>query len=122
MAYSNCQIFIKGKKQPILNKVRVPTGFYANAKGLLGTKALAQDEAMLFRNCQSIHMFGMKIPLDIIFLAKDGTVLKMIENLKPWKIAGCFKSKMTLEMATGTIKKHSIETNMKLEIGIYTII
>ncbi len=116
MSYKYCNIYKSGNKDILFNNVRIPNSFYHNAKGLLGESDLQENSGMLFENCKSIHMFGMKIPLDIVFLAQDGEVLKYVKNLKPWGIAFCFKASMTLELPVGTIVKQSLKNNMKLEI------
>jgi uncharacterized membrane protein (UPF0127 family) len=117
MSYKICNIKKDGSNESVLYKnVRIPIGFYHNAKGLLGTKELKENTGMLFKNCNSIHMLGMKIPLDIIFLKEDGTIVKCVNNLKPWKIAFCMKAKMTLELPSGSIKKVKLKPNIKLEI------
>jgi len=116
MSYNYCDIYLSHLDKAILTKVRIPNSFYHNAKGLLGEKHLKEDTGMLFKKCSSIHMIGMKMPLDILFLAKDGTVLKCVNNLQPWKIAACFKASTTLELASGSIKKLGLIVGTKLEI------
>ena len=109
-------MYIKGRSKPILRRVRIPKGFYHKAKGLLGEKRLEKDTGMLFTNCNSIHMMGMRYSLDLVFMSKEGFVLKCQENIPPWRIAWCLKSFMTLELAAGSIKNNGIKTGMKLEI------
>lgn len=116
MSYKYCQIKIKGSKVPFLTDVRIPQNFFHKAKGLLGVKSLNEKSGMLFKNCNSIHMIGMRTPLDVIFLTKDSVVRKIYENLQPWKIAYCFGSHLTLEMPVGSIQKVGIKPDMKLEI------
>ena len=71
---------------------------------------------MLFKNCNSIHMMGMKIPLDIVFLDTGGTIIKCISELQPWRAAICLKGSMTLELPAQSIEKKGLAPDMKLEI------
>ncbi len=116
MSYKHCEIYKQGCENSLFTQVRVPQGFYHNAKGLLGEAQLKENTGMLFKRCSSIHMFGMKIPLDIIFLASDGRIIKCVSGLQPWKVSGCLGSSMTLELPKGSIEKTGLKQNMKLEI------
>ena len=70
-------------------------------KGLLGRDAMSPDEGMLFRPAGSIHMFFMKIPLDVVFCDADLRVLKVVRALQPWKTAGANGAKVTIELGVG---------------------
>ncbi|WP_218143620.1 DUF192 domain-containing protein [Halopseudomonas yangmingensis] len=79
-----------------------PMNFWARAKGLLGRKSLAPEHGMFFRNCKSIHMFGMRFPIDAIFLDASGRVLKVVHELQPWRCAASYRSSHVLEVAAGS--------------------
>jgi uncharacterized membrane protein (UPF0127 family) len=70
-------------------------------KGLLGRTTLSPDEGMLFRPAGSIHMFFMKIPLDVVFCDADLRVVKVVRDLQPWKTAGAKGAKVTIELGVG---------------------
>ena len=70
-------------------------------KGLLGRKQLAPDEGMLFRPAGAIHMFFMKIPVDVVFCDGDLRVVKVVRDLQPWKTAGAKGAKVTIELGVG---------------------
>jgi len=115
MSYDYCNIHRSGSESLLLSMVRIPNSFYHKAKGLLGERETKHTN-MLFKKCNNIHMIGMKIPLDILFLSNEGVIVKSIPNLQPWRVAICFKATMTLELASGSIKKMGLKQNMKLEI------
>ncbi len=116
MSYKICSIIKSGDKDSLFTDVKIPDSFYQKAKGLLGVKHLNANSGMLFKNCNSIHMLGMRIPLDIIFLNSDGIIIKCVQDLKPWQAAVCLKAKMTLELPAGSIKKLNLKPTTKLEI------
>jgi uncharacterized membrane protein (UPF0127 family) len=70
-------------------------------KGLLGRSSMSPDEGMLFRPAGSIHMFFMKIPLDVVFCDAELRVLKVVRDLQPWKTAGAKGAKVTIELGVG---------------------
>ena len=60
--------------------------FFQRAKGLLGRSSLAPGTGLLIRPCNSIHTFFMQFAIDVIFLNRQGQVLKIVRNLRPWRL------------------------------------
>jgi|LFRM01.2.fsa_nt_gb uncharacterized membrane protein (UPF0127 family) len=70
--------------------------------GLLGRAGLETGTLMLLDPCGSVHTFGMKFPIDLIFLDKNRGVLKVSRNVRPCRIAcGGIRAKAVLEAQTG---------------------
>ena len=42
--------------------------------------------ALLLPRCRSVHTFGMRFPLDLIWLDRDGRVLRVDEAVPPWRV------------------------------------
>ena len=85
--------------------------------GLLNKKTIVDGEGVFLTPCNSIHMFFMKFPLDVVFLDRKYKVVKIMEDLKPWKISPVvFKAQSVLELPVGSIKKYQIAENDVLEI------
>jgi len=71
-------------------------------RGLLGRSSLPADTAMLIRRCRSIHTWFMRFAIDVVFLDGEMRVLKIAENIRPWRMAfGPRKAVTVLETATG---------------------
>ena len=88
----------------IANQVEEALSFAARTRGLLGRSKLEANQGMLFRGCSSIHMFGMLISLDVVFLDHEDRVVKVVRQLKPWQIAaGGHGAKHVIELAAGVL-------------------
>ncbi len=37
--------------------------------------------------CRGVHTLAMRFPIDVVYLDRDGTVVHVDENLKPWRFA-----------------------------------
>lgn len=59
---------------------------WQRAKGLLGRRALPAGEGLVIRPCNSIHCFFMAFPIDVLYVDKDGRVLRMVAALRPNRI------------------------------------
>ena len=74
------------------------------ASRLLGFALLRREEAgegLLIPKCRSVHTFGMRFPLDLLFLAEDGRVVRLDRAVPPWRIVRCPESASVLELPSG---------------------
>jgi uncharacterized membrane protein (UPF0127 family) len=80
-------------------------------KGLLGYSTLDPEQAMYLVPCQWIHTFRMRFPIDVVFLAKNGRVLSVQQNLKPNRISKLiFRALGVLELSAGRL--HATNTKI----------
>ena len=87
-------------------------------RGLLGRTALDPAEGLFFPGVRMIHTFFMQMPIDVAFLAPDGTVRDLRANLPPWRIAFCREPGRadTLETAAGAFRLWNLQSGDQLEI------
>jgi uncharacterized protein len=87
-------------------------------KGLLGRKGLEVGTGLLLDPCNSVHMVFMRFPIDVIYLDKQGAVVKAVPNLKPYRFsAGGRRAKRTLEVPTGTIEQAGLLPGERLSVA-----
>jgi uncharacterized protein len=86
-------------------------------KGLLGRRGLDDGEGLLIRPTSSIHMFFMRFPIDAVFLDRELRILKIVPDLKPWRIAGKKEAKQVLEMGAGEAARRGLEPGQQLVLG-----
>jgi uncharacterized membrane protein (UPF0127 family) len=82
-------------------EVPVAVGFRAR---LLGLARLNEDEAgpgLLIPRCSSVHTFGMRFPLDIVFLDELGKPLATRRNVAPRRLASLRDAAAVLEIPSG---------------------
>jgi uncharacterized membrane protein (UPF0127 family) len=73
-------------------------------RGLLGRDSLDPEEGIYIVPCKMIHMFGMRFPIDVAFLAADGRVLAVHHTLKPNRLSRLvFRADGVLEIAAGRL-------------------
>lgn len=56
-------------------------------RGLLGRDSLDASTALAIAPTNAIHTFGMKFPIDVLFVDRGGKVLKRVTGLKRGRIA-----------------------------------
>ena len=79
-------------------------------KGLLGRDGLEDNHALILAPCGAIHTIGMRFPIDVLFVAADGSVVKIVEQLRTWRIAAALRGRITVEFAAGAIRRRDIVT------------
>ena len=90
-------------------RIKVAKSFFARLRGLIGVKSLAPDEGLLIERCNCIHTFFMRFPIDATFLDGNGNTVKIVRNIKPWRLFvwGGWRARKVLETATATSRSRS---------------
>ena len=72
-------------------------------RGLLGRDGLARGEAMAFPRCGAVHTVGMRFPIDVAFLGRDGRPVRLVRAVPPGRLLvwGGFRARTTVEAAAG---------------------
>ncbi|CAG9195372.1 conserved hypothetical protein [Paraburkholderia sabiae] len=84
-------------------------------RGLLGRSALDADRALWLEPCNAVHTFGMRFPIDVVFIDKRGCVLSVHCNVSRARMLVCWRARSTLEMRAHAAKALQIEVGDSLE-------
>lgn len=106
------------ESEVLLEKVEVAKSPQQRARGLIGKSNIAESFGMLFPVTASVHTFGMKFPIDCIYLSRrNGSVVKIVENLVPWRFSLCLSLWVdTLEVAAGWASRNQIQVGDQLYV------
>jgi uncharacterized protein len=75
-----------------------------------------RTNGILLDPCNSIHTFFMKYPIDVIFLNRSNEVVKIIKNIKPWRMTSIvFRAQKVLEFPVGILPE-KIKVGDKFEV------
>jgi uncharacterized membrane protein (UPF0127 family) len=85
-------------------------------KGLLGRDSLADNHALVLAPCGSVHTFGMRFPIDVLFVSADGNVIKIVERMGAWRMAGSLQACITVELPIGSVQRHQVVQGDRLSI------
>src|SRR6266545_1720602 len=81
----------------------------ARRKGLLGREAFADGQAMVIAPSNAIHTLGMKFPIDVAFVRRDGRILKCAPAVQPWRMAVALRAYAVIELPAGALTRHDTE-------------
>jgi uncharacterized protein len=94
----------------------IAAGPWLRMKGLLGRRDLPSGEGILLRPASSIHMAFMRFPIDAVFLSRDLTVVKVVRDLVPWRLASKRRAHSVLELPAGTCARIGVREGDRLTI------
>lgn len=87
------------------NQIWLVDSWPGRLRGYLGRPEPKPGEGMLLARCNAVHMYGLDFALDLIFLSKNGDVVKTLPDLQPWKrTSRVADANYVLELPTGTIE------------------
>jgi len=77
--------------------------------GLMGRRGLPADGALLITPCSSVQTCFMRFAIDVVFLDRDGGVVRVVPGLKPYRAAlGGRGARSALELPAGAAERCGI--------------
>lgn len=108
-----CSLYKEDGTQLCL-KASIASNFWSRLRGLLGKIDLKEDEGIILYPSSSIHTFGMKFNIDVLFLDKDKRVLKVVKNMMPGEVNLAKMAYYVIELKSGVIQKKGINVADKI--------
>ena len=75
--------------------------FRERARGLARLDAMPPGYALHIPRCRSVHTFTMRFPLDLIWLGKDGGVVRVDRDVPPNRHKACRRARSVIETNAG---------------------
>ncbi len=101
----------------LADRLRVADTFWTRLRGLLGTTGLAQGEGLWIRPCNQVHMFGMRYPIDLVFLDDASQVLQVVHALQPNRVSPRVPGATSvLELPAGTIAPTGLTVGARVDV------
>lgn len=81
----------------------------SRVRGLLGRDGLADGDGLILAPCSSVHTCFMRFPIDVLFVDREGLVLRAFENVRPFRfVSGGRRAVRTVELPAGTIGRTGV--------------
>jgi uncharacterized membrane protein (UPF0127 family) len=80
-------------------------GPFGRLRGLLGRPPPPAGQALWIAPCRQVHTLGMRYPIDVVHLDREGRVL-LVETLEPWRVGRfVWRAGGVLELVAGEAKR-----------------
>ena len=61
---------------------------------------------MIIAPTTAVHTFGMRFPIDIAVVTRDGRIVKSRSSVPPSRIVAALRGYAVIEMPAGTLRRH----------------
>lgn len=89
----------------VASRIELALDSQSRRRGLLGRDEFEKGAALIIAPCSSIHTFFMRFAIDVVFVSRDGRVLKTYSTLVPWRMAFSLGAFAVVELPAGTISQ-----------------
>ncbi len=97
------------------SEIGLADSWWTRFRGLLGHPPLEAEQGLLLLDCDSVHTVGMGQDIDVAFLDADGTVVRSLPSLRPWRIGvGGAGAVHTLELRAGRLAETGTVPGVRL--------
>jgi uncharacterized protein len=93
--------------------------------GLTGRRSWPPGVALEIPRCRSVHTFGMRFALDLVWLDSDRRVVRVDRAVPPWRVRSCRAARSVLELRTsasggGFESVEAVQTSARVNVTCVT--
>ena len=96
---ARCRLVNRTRGLALASNIEPAFDSESRRRGLLGRTGLAIDTVLAIAPSNAVHSFGMRFAIDLLFIRRDGVVVKRVTRLKPRRIAAALRAFAVLEFA-----------------------
>ena len=103
-------------RRTIVSRVHAAVDSASRKRGLLGRTGL-NDTALVIAPCNAVHTFFMRVPIDVLFVDRQGRVLRVAREVRPWRIAAAWRAFAVIELAAAAAGGINVGDQVGLRAG-----
>lgn len=114
------RVFNRTRNTPLVTSGTVAASLWTRFVGLMGRRELPEGFGLLLKNESAIHTFGMRVPIDVLYLDSSGIILRADEEMLPSRIGPFVRGvRDVLELPAGTLARAGtrVGDQLALELG-----
>lgn len=113
-------IFNATRQRFLSTRAGVADTFLTRLIGLLGKRAawIYTSEGLWIVPSSGVHTFGMRFPIDVVFVDRRYTVVAQQQSLVTWRISRiCLTAASVVELPPGTLARTGSQAGDQLEFS-----
>src|SRR5262245_13353316 len=88
----------------------------ARRRGLLAYASMPEGAAMVIAPTNAVHTFFMKFAIDLLFVARDGRVVKARGDVRPWRMSGAWRGHAVIELEGGALRRTAVNVGDQVTV------
>jgi hypothetical protein len=120
---ANGQAFNRTRQLYLANELALADTHWSRLRGLLGISAddFGNGRGLWIVPCKGVHTLGMRFAIDVVYLDRNGMVVHLEPDLKPWRFAPMrMKAASVLELPSNIVTSTGTIIGDKIEITLST--
>ncbi len=118
MTQTTFRIINQRRGTVLAERATLAASFVARTVGLLGVSSLARGRGIILRPCASVHTYGMRFAIDVVFADSTDTVIGLHADVAPWRDGvGAHGAAYAIELPAGTIVATGTEVGDTLQMA-----
>jgi uncharacterized membrane protein (UPF0127 family) len=113
---NGASVTIEGSGVSLAKRIEVAGDSASRRKGLLGRDRLDPECAVVIAPSQGVHTFGMRFAIDIVAVARDGSVVKIRSHVPPRRIVMAWSAFAIIELAAGAAAISQVKVGDRLRV------
>lgn len=106
MTCSPARIVNSSRQTIIASDVGVALSRRDRSRGLIGRDGMREEEALVIPRCRQVHTFGMRFAIDVLFVGRDGAVMRVCSDMPPRRISPiAWRGRLAIELPAGTAER-----------------
>ena len=102
--------YARNQVHVLIEQGTIATDRWSRLRGLLGYSALPSGGGLWLPGTRCIHSFGMRFPIDVLFLDAAVCVIHSIHALQPWRVSPFIRNATSLlELPAGMLRQTGTE-------------
>ena len=106
----------------LADKAVIARGIIQRALGLLTHRQFDLGQALVIPRCSAIHTFGMRFPIDLVFLQSEGVVLRVMPRVPPGRLVWTRGAKTVIELPAGTLERTPVQPGELIAMSAVTVV
>lgn len=100
----------------LAERAELADNYWTRFVGLMGRRELPSGTGLVLKPGGGIHMWFMRIPLDVVHVDKRDRVTHVLRGIKPWRFGPLFVgSKLAIELPAGAADETQVGDEVQIE-------
>jgi uncharacterized membrane protein (UPF0127 family) len=100
----------------VASAVEVALTRLTRRRGLLERTGLDPASALILAPCFMVHTASMRFAIDVIFVDRSGRIVRIVRDLRAWRIAASLAAYATIELAAGALESRDVAVGDQLYV------
>jgi uncharacterized protein len=110
------RVINRTRGEVLAERAEMATSYWTRFLGLMGRRELPPGSGLVLQPGGGIHMWFMKIPLDVVHVDKRDRVTHVLRGIKPWRFGPLFVGgKRAIELPVGAADRTQVGDEIDIE-------